>query len=58
MDTYTTNDYQEALALEAAVLKAVEPWRTRNERVPGGGEVWTDNAVLIRLAAFVERGMK
>jgi hypothetical protein len=58
VDTFITSSYQEALVLEAAVLKAVGPWRTRNRLVPGGGEAWTDDAVLIRLAAFVERGMK
>ncbi|NUR26134.1 MAG: hypothetical protein HOV83_09855 [Catenulispora sp.] len=58
VDTFATGNYQDALSLERAVLNAVSDWRTSNARVSGGGEVWKDEARLIRLADFVERGMK
>ncbi len=58
VDTFTTGNYQEALTLERAVLDAVSDWRTSTPLISGGGEVWKDKARLIRLADFVERGMK
>jgi len=58
VDTFPTANYQQALRLERAVLDAVAKWRTSNPLISGGGEVWKDEAVLIRLAKFVERGMK
>nr|WP_024126813.1 hypothetical protein [Streptomyces sp. F2]AHE39576.1 Hypothetical protein pFRL4_343c [Streptomyces sp. F2] len=58
VDTFTTANYPDALRLERAVLDVVSEWRTSNPLVTGGGEVWSDEARLIRLADFVERGMK